>query len=116
MARRAEYKILNMRVTPVARQLFSQLAHNMGVSQTAAFETLVRRVAREDGISVAPIVDALDDDRSASRNLSVLPANAKKRSIQDFDRVLKEIEADRPMGRSMSDDELTRDALYRDHA
>ncbi|MDR3708546.1 MAG: hypothetical protein P4L33_09605 [Capsulimonadaceae bacterium] len=103
MARRSEYKVLNMRVTPVARKLFAELAEHMGVSQTAAFETLVRKAAREEGLLPLPAAEPIDWSKYPEPTL------------EQFRNALKDIEAAAPLGPSIPDEALTSDALYADH-
>jgi antitoxin component of RelBE/YafQ-DinJ toxin-antitoxin module len=93
-----------MRVSPTARRLFAGIAERMGVSQTAAFETLIRRVAREEGL--------LPSHQPVDWSSHPQP------TLDEFRQAMKEIEAMGPMsasGVSIPDEELTSDALYRDH-
>jgi hypothetical protein len=118
MARTTEYKALNMRVTPLARQLFAEIADNMGLSQTAAFETLVREKARMDGLwpkntqmeTNPGFVEAIAEPQLFDWS------TVKNPSPEEYREIWKRIEAMGPIGPSISDEALTSEAMYADHA
>ncbi len=115
MARRSEYKVLNMRVTPVARELIAGIANHMGVSQTAAFETIVRKAAREEGIILA----GQPEERGARAvPTSVEAAMTNPPTMEQFYAAMARIKARGPLshyGLHASDEDLTSEAMYADH-
>ena len=49
--KKAELKTMSFRLTPEARRLLATLAEKKGISMTAVLEVLIRKEAKEEGLT-----------------------------------------------------------------
>jgi len=106
MAKRSDSSVLGVRVTPVCVVLLDRLSERLGINKTATIETIIRRVAREEGIHVSTVSQLAEAEKPIDWKLIRNPSRANVNAALDA------------MGRigsqlaEPSDDSFDRDLAY----